>query len=397
MSRNDDQDSPYLSTDDNLPDDPYGDDPYGFDQDSSFRSEYADEDSGITIIDPARRQRRTLTRALIAICVMVVLALLLWLFGTDETPEPERTASAPAQPNEPTLILPPLPPLTQDGGMAADGDLALPTTDLAQASAPEEAVADDVVAPEPEVQAEAPAPEAPMPEAPAPLPAPAPVPLPPPAPVAAPEPAAPATFEPAAPPAPAPAPAPAAKPPVEPAAPPVKPAPPEPPAAKAPAKAAAAAPAPAAQPKAEPQAAPAPKEGGAYAVRIGEFMPLNQAQSLLKDVLTQKESAAIQQRVTVGSFPNRAAARAEQARLAQNGHGDSVIVRGDNGFTVQLGVFSRASNAERLEQQLRAAGFDVNSAARVTVGPYASRAEAEQALAKIRNKNSVTGQIISTR
>lgn len=114
-------------------------------------------------------------------------------------------------------------------------------------------------------------------------------------------------------------------------------------------------------------------------------------------MLTQKESAAIQQRITVGNFPDRAAARAEQARLAQSGHGDSVVVRANNGFTVQLGVFSRASNAERLVQQLRGAGFDANSAARVTVGPYATRAEAEQALSKIRNKNSVSGQIISTR
>ena len=132
-------------------------------------------------------------------------------------------------------------------------------------------------------------------------------------------------------------------------------------------------------------------------MRIGEFMPLNQAQSLLKDVLTQKESAAIQQRVTVGSFPNRAAARAEQARLAQNGHGDSVIVRGDNGFTVQLGVFPRASNAERLVQNLRTAGFNADSAARVTVGPFSSRTEAEQALAKIRQNASVNGKIVSTR
>ena len=382
MSRNDDQDMPYLSTDDSLPDDPYG-----FDQTSSFHADYGDdEDSGITIIDPARRQRRTLTRALIAICVMVVLALLLWLFGTDDNrPEPERTASAPAQPNEPTLILPPLPPLPQqqdDGNMTAlDGDMALPM-DAAQAPAQEEdAAAED----EP-----AAAPEAPPP---APQVAPAPVVVETPPPAA--EPAAPPVFEQPAPtpaPVPAPAPTPAPAPAPAPAKAPEKAAPAPQPAAAAPA------PDPAPAKKAEPQAAPASKEGGTrYAVQMADFIPLNQAQSLLKDVLAQKEYAVIQQRVTVGSFPNRAAARAEQARLAQAGHAESVIVSGGNGFTVQLGVFSRASNAERLVQNLRTAGFNADSAARVTVGPFSSRTEAEQALAKIRQNASVNGKIVSTR
>ena len=36
MSRNDDQDMPYLSTDDSL-----SDDPYGFEQESSFHADYS--------------------------------------------------------------------------------------------------------------------------------------------------------------------------------------------------------------------------------------------------------------------------------------------------------------------------------------------------------------------
>lgn len=331
MSRNDDQDNPYLKADRTLDLPP---DPYGLDKSAPLRAD-PDDDPGITIIDPAQRQRSTLTRALIAICVMVLLALGLWLFGSgDSALPPEQTASAPAAPNEPTLVLPPLPPPSA------------PTTSAGSEPAPT-APDNGTVPAEPSTGVP-------------PLPAPAPA-----EPPAQPEPAQPAVEE--------------------------KPAPAKPKAEKAekPAKAEKKPAAPA-----KPSPAPASK-GGNYHLVLGDFGSLGNAQTLLKGVLAQKEDAAIQQRVTVGGYPDRTAAQAAQAKLAQTGHTGTLVVPAGHGFAVQLGVFSRASNVERLVQQLRAQGYNASSAARVTVGPYATRTAAEQALAKIRKKHAVSGQILT--
>lgn len=53
-------------------------------------------------------------------------------------------------------------------------------------------------------------------------------------------------------------------------------------------------------------------------------------------------------------------------------------------FGVQLGVFNTVANAEKLRQKMQAQGVPVVVEARVHVGPFATRAEADEARAKLK-------------
>lgn len=53
-------------------------------------------------------------------------------------------------------------------------------------------------------------------------------------------------------------------------------------------------------------------------------------------------------------------------------------------FGVQLGVFNTVSNAEKLRQKMQAQGVPVVVEARVHVGPFATRAQADEARAKLK-------------
>lgn len=57
------------------------------------------------------------------------------------------------------------------------------------------------------------------------------------------------------------------------------------------------------------------------------------------------------------------------------------------GHAVQLGVFSDADNADAMQARLQAWGYKVHRDARLLVGPFAERKEAE----------AVAGQIMLTR
>ena len=69
-------------------------------------------------------------------------------------------------------------------------------------------------------------------------------------------------------------------------------------------------------------------------------------------------------------------------------------------YTVQLGVFARYDNAQQLYQRLRDAGVPAQLESRVTLGPFRDRAEAAQAMAKMKQMglapvlvpNAVLGQ-----
>lgn len=71
------------------------------------------------------------------------------------------------------------------------------------------------------------------------------------------------------------------------------------------------------------------------------------------------------------------------------------------GFVVQLGAFSDAGNADRLAKTVRENGFDVytevvttsgGKRTRVRVGPYPTRAEAEQARDRLKARKLTYGQ-----
>lgn len=53
-------------------------------------------------------------------------------------------------------------------------------------------------------------------------------------------------------------------------------------------------------------------------------------------------------------------------------------------YTVQAGSFLHASNAEKLLQQLQGAGIPAYLETRVQIGPFANKAEADAAMAKLR-------------
>ena len=57
---------------------------------------------------------------------------------------------------------------------------------------------------------------------------------------------------------------------------------------------------------------------------------------------------------------------------------------GEQHFGVQLGVFNTVANAEKLRQKMQAQGVPVVVEARVHVGPFATRAEADEARAKLK-------------
>lgn len=55
------------------------------------------------------------------------------------------------------------------------------------------------------------------------------------------------------------------------------------------------------------------------------------------------------------------------------------------GYTVQLGVFSNPTNALQLQEKLAQNGIKSYTETKLNVGPFQSKAEADQALAKIRS------------
>lgn len=86
------------------------------------------------------------------------------------------------------------------------------------------------------------------------------------------------------------------------------------------------------------------------------------------------------------------ASAAKEATLAKPGH-----------MSVQIGVFSDASNVKQLQQKLQSLGYQSytekiatskGEKIRLRAGPFASRAEAEAALAKVKSAG-MTGMVVS--
>ena len=66
-------------------------------------------------------------------------------------------------------------------------------------------------------------------------------------------------------------------------------------------------------------------------------------------------------------------------------------------FVVQMGVFNNVANAEELRTKLEAAGIPARIEARVQVGPFVTRQEAEQAREKLRGLGMESGLLVATR
>lgn len=66
-------------------------------------------------------------------------------------------------------------------------------------------------------------------------------------------------------------------------------------------------------------------------------------------------------------------------------------------FVLQMGVFNNVANAEELRAKLELAGVPAQIEARVQVGPFASREDAEQAREKLRALGMDPGLIVAAR
>lgn len=172
----------------------------------------------------------------------------------------------------------------------------------------------------------------------------------------------------------APAPPPAVE--AEPVSEPQAEAPPAPEAAAPPEAEVAAPPAPVAKPRPEPAPAPASTP---YMVRLSGFGPMPAARNLLDAAATAGQPGRILHRVLIGPFASRDAAR--QAVSA----GQKGIVTEDGGrWWIQAGVYSDAENADRQRAALSLAGKQVVVHGMPEIGPFASRAAADKALAELR-------------
>ncbi|MGE8355909.1 MAG: SPOR domain-containing protein [Microvirgula sp.] len=186
------------------------------------------------------------------------------------------------------------------------------------------------------------------------------------------EPATEAAAEPTAPAAEAPAPAHAPAEPVTPAQPKAAPA------AAAPATSAAH---PAASKAAEKPAAPAPKAAtrdstpppAKTAPRETEA-PVAKSATAQKPAATAKSAPAAAAAAPTPPVPYRTAPPTEAARP----DGSSV------GYRIQLGLFSNIDNASALVQRLKKSGIAAQSETRVSVGPFTTRAEADEAMTQLK-------------
>lgn len=65
--------------------------------------------------------------------------------------------------------------------------------------------------------------------------------------------------------------------------------------------------------------------------------------------------------------------------LAGNSNGTTSL-----GYQVQLGLFSSSMNAEKLVADLKKQGLTARTETRVQLGPFRTRAEAEEAMQRLR-------------
>lgn len=136
----------------------------------------------------------------------------------------------------------------------------------------------------------------------------------------------------------------------------------------------AAPPAAVAKPRPEPAPATTP-----HMVRLSGFGPLPAARNLLDAAATAGQPGRILHRVLIGPFASRDAAR-KAVSADQSG-----IVTEDGGrWWIQAGVYSDAENADRQRAALSLAGKQVVVHGMAEIGPFASRAAADKALAELR-------------
>jgi DedD protein len=184
----------------------------------------------------------------------------------------------------------------------------------------------------------------------------------------------------------------------------------------------------AAPPRAAPTPLPVATAGGSFAVNVGSYANVANAESLLNrlrnaGIAAYAESVSLDgravRRVRLGPFAQRAEAeRARQAALGLQRDLPTSIINLDAGssvppparpavaagFAVQLGALRSEIDANALRDRARGAGFvafveRVNADAgvlwRVRVGPELDRASADRRRAELKSRLSIDGLVVS--
>ncbi len=119
-------------------------------------------------------------------------------------------------------------------------------------------------------------------------------------------------------------------------------------------------------------ASPAPRSNPAPAVAIPQAARTSTPTVSRPQADTAAQPAAVREPVMPAPAP---AAEAPKARPS----GSSL------GYNVQLGLFSNMGNAQKMVEELRSKGIEVHTETRLHLGPFRSRAEAEESQAKLRS------------
>lgn len=137
---------------------------------------------------------------------------------------------------------------------------------------------------------------------------------------------------------------------------------------------------------------------GPYATRADAEITRQRALRVRDDVSARVVVVDADAAVTATRKP--AAVAPQSAATAPAPKSSAAPAASDTGFAVQVGAFSKASDANVLRDTLRAAGFsaftevvqtDKGTLTRVRAGPVATRAEADQLKAQVRAKVGIDG------
>lgn len=127
------------------------------------------------------------------------------------------------------------------------------------------------------------------------------------------------------------------------------------------------------------------------------FVDPTSADRLITELSGDGHQAESQSRVTVGPFARRADAERALARLRSEHALRGLIVDAPSGtgLAVQLGVFSEASNAVALLRRLQASGHSAALHRRVLLGPFPDRQVAESMVAELRLSRALDARVIA--
>lgn len=135
-----------------------------------------------------------------------------------------------------------------------------------------------------------------------------------------------------------------------------------------------------AEPRAQDRPPPPPVAAvNEYRVRLGGFVPIDEARALHGASVEAGYPARVLHRVLLGPFGSRGEAKAAQSGTR------GILIGGGEQWWVQLGVFADARNAQGLHDRMAGEGRAAVLQGRVELGPFGGRAAAEQVLIALRD------------